>query len=360
MVCCGTKTRPVLLSPDSDMSVENDVQNHDDLVLQEQTFDQAEYQDHVTSDDQNDRTESDNIEFDQLEPGEIRPDQFEPDDVTLDQKEPDTVEPDQTVEDLDGFVEDDKTSVTEVNVHIASWPSGAQLNIDGESVGDTPMDVVVTVGTHHIIFNKPPHHFYEDDFEIDETTTEISVMLEEDPKVPVYFYSETPDVEDIEVCITSVGCDITPFTVELYINTDYPVDYSKEGYEEEHFDLEVGAEPMEISIVLDPLNFDTYCGWLPGEYEQIEGTITVENNVTVAVEILEDHCTVCGFEPPASPGLCLFGNYMSDIHELFLECPHPDFCSFILCHTFPEFEIVDCTYEDNEGEYQEVQWQKII
>jgi len=190
---------------------------------------------------------------------------------------------------------------------------------------------------------------------------EITAFLEQLPKVPVTFVSGIPGEPEIEVHIDSWGAvaHYTPFTYEFNQNSFHTINCLKAGYEDESFSIEVGTESFEYEIVLSPVTYETYCGWLAGEYAFIEGTMPSVDNVFVTVEIFDDHCEIYGLEPPAPTGQYLSGQYESVVYDLLmLLCPDASMCDLIQCWAYPDIEVIECGFQEN-AEPHTIVWHKV-
>ena len=352
---------------DADSVFTPDNSDDDHFVQDNGEFDSSEQDQFVTLDqDAEGQIDPDQEEDFSVDPDQqtdadqiVDPDQLIDTDVSdADQNITDEINSDQLISDED-VMDDDIDIPNQKNVHINTWPEGADTYIDEEFVGVTPFDRIMEFGSYEFTFSKSNYQTYVDTYEVNENTETIYAILQETLMVAVTFIS---DPDEVDVCIDTDFCDsdyLTEFTYEFYPNTDHYVYSRKPGYIDDSIDFHVGTEPMEVVIVLAPVNFDTYCGWIAGTHEYIGGEVPPSNTVSTTVEIHDDHCMVCGLEPPAPEGVCLKGEYDSQSDILALSCPDPDFCLFIVCITYPDMGIINCTYEGSEGFNVNIQWHKV-
>ncbi|MFZ5365026.1 MAG: PEGA domain-containing protein [Patescibacteria group bacterium] len=258
---------------------------------------------------------------------------------------------------------DGDAPITEVEVHVNTWPDGADVFIDGSPAGMTPLDVTLSFGLYQFRFEKENYFPVSSIYEVTHSTVEIVEILQALPKIQVTFTSGIPQEPEIEVHIDSWTNEsfFTPFTFEFEANSNHMIFCEKDGYGDKSFAVNVGEEDFDFEpIVLVPLSYEDYCGWISGEAEFVEGTVPPTPNVNLEVDIYNDHCDVWGLTPPSPAGVALYGEYESQVfQQLRISCPSDQLCKFIQCWAIPDVRILDCTYRDAENVQQSIVWHVI-
>jgi hypothetical protein len=77
-----------------------------------------------------------------------------------------------------------QTSVsTDAELNISSTPPGAEVELDGKFVGDTPSTVGVSPGDHVIAISKKGYKSWERKIKVTTGKIDIAAELESEPKV---------------------------------------------------------------------------------------------------------------------------------------------------------------------------------
>ncbi len=113
-------------------------------------------------------------------------------------------------------------------VSFDSKPNAAQVWLDGENIGNTPLDFEVDVGRHHLELVHPDFAAYISDFVVlPNQPLDLGIVeLDRDPSYLII--KSTPENADVYVNEQQSG--VTPLTITLLPNVDYTIRFTKRGY----------------------------------------------------------------------------------------------------------------------------------
>jgi len=174
--------------------------------------------------------------------------------------------------------EKQRTAIKEVlphttTVRITSLPSQADLYRDGQLLGRTPVNVLVTFGYNNLVLKKDNYEDFIISFNVDATTDKFNFTLE--PKKYKISLSSQPAEASIYVDRRPAGK--TPATLSLTYG-EYRIMAEKRGYFRKRKLLRVGYEDISHHFSLKPLKHMRF-GVIYGE-ESFGGEFTWSNNLT--------------------------------------------------------------------------------
>ncbi len=198
-----------------------------------------------------------------------------------------------------------------ISFELSSSPIDAQVFIDSEAIGITPVQAFLMPGEYFIELFKDGYYPYVDNLSVDVGMPDVSFDLQPIPQINVDFTS-SPD--GVTVCIDEQICSesqITPFSEAFYAGS-YTIYASKGGYIADFFETEISVADNEVHIVLNPINLQDYLGWLDGTFE-LEGSLPAYQVMVTTEPHDATRWRVHGFDPPTPSDDYLFGAVNSDM-----------------------------------------------
>lgn len=137
-------------------------------------------------------------------------------------------------------------------VSITSTPSGADVLVDGDVVGRTPLNAEVLQGERDLVIKLAGHKAWQDDFDIiaGEDFAVPPVVLE--PADGLVFIRSTPTEASVTINGEFVG--LTPLEVALTPNETHELTFFKNGYHSSKSSVRTTPnQERELAIALEPV-----------------------------------------------------------------------------------------------------------
>ncbi len=138
------------------------------------------------------------------------------------------------------------------NVTLATAPAGAEVMVDGEVIGSTPMTAEILQGQKQITLRASGHKAWQEEFDIIAGEDFVIPEVELEPADGLVFIRSTPNEASVTVDGDFVG--LTPLEVALTPGENHELTFFKNGYQSSR--RSIRTEPnqeRELSVALDPV-----------------------------------------------------------------------------------------------------------
>ncbi|MFP6839112.1 MAG: PEGA domain-containing protein, partial [Pseudohongiellaceae bacterium] len=137
-------------------------------------------------------------------------------------------------------------------VSLLTSPSGADVLVDGEMTGTTPLNVEVLQGRRDITLKLSGHKAWQEDFDILAGEDFSVALVELEPADGLVFIRSDPSAASVTIGGEFKG--LTPLEVALAPEQDHELVFFKNGYHSRKTSVRTQAnQERELSIELDPI-----------------------------------------------------------------------------------------------------------
>lgn len=137
-------------------------------------------------------------------------------------------------------------------VSLSTTPSGADILVDGELVGTTPMNAEIIQGQRDILVKLSGHKAWQDDFDVLAGEDFSIPIIELEPADGLVFIRSQPSAASVTIGGEFKG--LTPLEVALPPNENHELTFFKNGYHSSNTSIRtLPNEEQELNIDLDPV-----------------------------------------------------------------------------------------------------------
>lgn len=138
------------------------------------------------------------------------------------------------------------------NVSLSTTPSGADVLVDGEVVGTTPINAEILQGQHDFILKLAGHKAWQEEFDVLAGQDFSVPPVELEPADGLVFIRSNPTAASVTIGGEFKG--LTPLEVALAPAQDHELTLFKNGYHSNKISLRTEADQeRELNIDLDPV-----------------------------------------------------------------------------------------------------------
>lgn len=137
-------------------------------------------------------------------------------------------------------------------VSLTTSPSGADVLVDGEQMGVTPLNVEILQGQRDIVLKLLGHKAWQDNFEIFASEDFAVSLVELIPADGLVFIQSSPSAASVTIGGEFKG--LTPLEVALPPNQNHELTFFKNGYHTNKTSIRTQAnQERELRVELDPV-----------------------------------------------------------------------------------------------------------
>ena len=184
-------------------------------------------------------------------------------------------------------------------VSFTTTPVGAELFVDGESAGTTPLNAEILQGRREVTLKLAGHKAWQERLDLDAGTSLIIPRVELEPADGLVFIQSQPSGASVTIGGEFKGQ--TPLEVALAPNINHTLTFFKNGYASKETSLTTQPnEARELAVSLDPVLSDVVVVATPSDAELfIDGVSRGSANQTLALMAISQRIEIRkeGFVP---------------------------------------------------------------
>ncbi len=195
-------------------------------------------------------------------------------------------------------------------VSFTTSPAGAELLVDGELAGVTPINAEILQGSRDITLKLTGHKAWQEDFDVIAGEDFVVPQVELEPADGLVFIRSIPTAASVTIGGEFQG--LTPLEVALPPNQNHELTFFKNGYysrkstvrtepdQEREVSIELEAELANVTIISDPVDAELYVN---GELRGLANQTLELMAVSQQIEIRKDGYVPYTTEFTSRPGL---------------------------------------------------------
>jgi formylglycine-generating enzyme required for sulfatase activity len=137
-------------------------------------------------------------------------------------------------------------------VSLTTTPAGAEVLVDGELVGTTPLNTEVLQGRRDVTLKLSGHKAWQDDFDVIAGEDFVVPLVELEPADGLVFIRSNPSAASVTLGGEFKG--LTPLEVALTPDQEHELTFFKDGYHSNKTSLQIRPnQERELNVELDPI-----------------------------------------------------------------------------------------------------------
>lgn len=137
-------------------------------------------------------------------------------------------------------------------VSLSTTPSGAEVLVDGEVVGTTPLNAEILQGQRNLVLKLPGHKAWQDDYDVLAGVDFAIPPVTLEPADGLVFIRSNPT--EASVTIDGEFAGLTPLEVALTPNENHELTFFKNGYHSSKSNIRTQPnQERELNVALEPV-----------------------------------------------------------------------------------------------------------
>lgn len=137
-------------------------------------------------------------------------------------------------------------------VSLSTSPSGAEVLVDGEVVGTTPLNAEILQGQHNLVLKLAGHKAWQDDYDVLAGVDFAIPPVTLEPADGLVFIRSNPT--EASVTIDGEFAGLTPLEVALTPNQNHELTFFKNGYHSSKSNIRTQPnQERELNVALEPV-----------------------------------------------------------------------------------------------------------